>query len=143
MICDHLPWTRKLAYGHQFHSFCLIARPTVILNSVESVAYAIQRGLCSYLDVEESDIGVSWRWLSRRRSQAKAEAEIILYDNTPGGAGFVKHGFENWTEIIASGINICSMCRCDSACYDCLKGYGNQVYHEKLNRFEALHFFCG
>jgi len=54
------PWTKRLAYGHKFQSFCLVARPAVAPASVESLAFALQRGLCSALDLEPSDIGVAW-----------------------------------------------------------------------------------
>src|SRR5262249_48910876 len=94
---DH-PWTRDLAYGHQFQSFCLIARPIVPSSSVESLAFALQKGLCTAIDVETSDIGVSWRWLMKRGHEAGVE--VILYDSSPGGAGFVKEGCDNWQQVV-------------------------------------------
>lgn len=133
------PWTKELAYGHQFQSFCLIARPTAALGSVESLAYALQRGLCRALDLELSDIGVSWRWIANNKD--RTGSEIILYDQTPGGAGFVKEGFDNWERIETAARKICEMCTCEQACYDCLKSYGNQSQHEKLNRLSVIDFF--
>jgi ATP-dependent helicase YprA (DUF1998 family) len=127
------PWTKPLAYGHQFESFCLIARPTTTTVSIESLAFALRRGLCSVLEVETSDIGVSWRWLANRKQGAK-NAEIILYDLTPGGAGFVREGLDNWPQVVAQAHRICTQCRCENACYDCLKDYSNQSYHERLQR---------
>lgn len=90
---DH-PWSKPLAYGPQFLSFCLIARPTVPHAPVESLAFALQKGLCQLLNIKPSDIGVSWRWMANRTA-GSAQAEIILYDRTPGGAGFVRGGFDN------------------------------------------------
>jgi ATP-dependent helicase YprA (DUF1998 family) len=140
MDCStELPWgtNKGVAYGHQFESFCLIARPNLINPPIESLAYALQKGLCRLLEVESADIGVSWRWLSNKRS-GTSQAEVILYDHTPGGAGFVREGFENWQEVIAKALEICENCSCDIACYDCLKDYSNQSYHEILNRNNAL-----
>jgi hypothetical protein len=131
------PWTKPLAYGHQFRSFCLIARPTVMNPPIESLAFALQKGLCKLLDLEPFDIGVSWRWLANRKAGAGARAEIILYDRTPGGAGFVKEGFDNWLQVVEQAHEICDTCSCESACYDCLKDYSNQSYHEKLNRLSV------
>jgi hypothetical protein len=37
------PWTKTLAYGHKFHSCCLIARPVSMPSSVESLAYAFAK----------------------------------------------------------------------------------------------------
>ncbi len=132
--CTHNPWPRPLAYGHQFQSFCLIARPNRIHPPVESLAFALQKGLCQSLDIEVSDIGVSWRWLTIQNASDGSRAEIVLYDRTPGGAGFVKDGLENWSQVIEKAYEICDACRCEEACYDCLKDYGNQSHHEKLNR---------
>jgi hypothetical protein len=133
------PWTKPLAYGHQFQSYCLIARPTIPPESVESLAYALQRGLCIALDLEVSDIGVSWRWLSDTNN--RSGTEIILYDQTPGGAGFVGEGLGNWDKVIEAVKKTCTECTCESACYDCLKSYGNQSQHEMLDRFTVINFF--
>jgi DEAD/DEAH box helicase/MrfA Zn-binding domain/Helicase conserved C-terminal domain len=139
MECSYdQPWTKRLAYGHQFQSFCLIIRPTIAPASVESLAYALQRGLCSALDLESSDIGVAWRWLANQKD--KTGAEIVLYDQTPGGAGFVKEGKENWASVIRATKLICESCTCEQACYDCLKSYGNQSHHEKLDRRTVVAF---
>lgn len=130
------PWTKALAFAHEFHSYCLVARPMRPVTSVESLAYALQRGVCASLDLESQDIGVSWRWLSNAKS--KANVEIVLYDNTPGGAGFVKEAYEGWSKVTDAALNICTSCTCEYACYDCLKSYMNQAYHEKLNRTSVL-----
>jgi hypothetical protein len=127
------PWTKPLAYGHQFESFCLIARPTFANSSIEPLAFALRKGLCQVLEIESSDIGASWRWLANHR-QGEMKAEIILYDLTPGGAGFVREGFDNWSQVVAQAREICDTCRCEKACYDCLKDFSNQSHHEKLDR---------
>jgi len=136
-------WT-KLAYGHEFESFCLIARPTFTnssLESIASVAFALRKGLCSVLEVESSDIGVSWRWLANRR-QGDLKAEIILYDLTPGGAGFVQEGFDNWSQVVEQAREVCKNCSCERACYDCLKDYSNQSHHDRLNRKLTIESLC-
>ncbi len=142
MQCENiLTWGKPaapLAYGHEFETFCLIARPQAPIPFVESLAYSLQKGLCALLDIEAMDIGVSWRWLAKRTDGAGVE--IILYDRTPGGAGFAKEGFENWQEIVEKAFEICNMCTCENACYDCLKDYTNQSYHEKLDRLQIQEF---
>ena len=139
MECSSNLWPRPVAYGHQFQSFCLIARPVVAPGSIESLAYALQRGLCIALDIEPSDIGVSWRWLANK--QTMIGSEIILYDQTPGGAGFVKEGFDIWKNVEREARLTCEACTCESACYDCLKSYGNQSHHEILDRRIVVDFF--
>ncbi len=132
------PWTKPITYGHQFQSFCLIVRPVAAPSSVESLAFALQKGLCIFLDIETSDIGVSWRWLANKTD--RTGAEIILYDQTPGGAGFVKEGFENWLQVVEKAYEVCKTCKCEVACYDCLKNYGNQSHHEKLDRLKVTEY---
>lgn len=136
------PWTKPLAYGHQFESFCLIARPTLANPSVESLAFALRKGLCGVLEVESSDIGVSWRWLANRK-QGAMKAEIVLYDLTPGGAGFVQEGLANWSQVVDRARAVCENCCCEKVCYDCLKDYSNQSYHDRLNRTLVTSFLCG
>ncbi len=137
--CTGNLWVKPLAYGHEFRSFCLIARPSGY-SPVESVAFALQKGLCRSLDIEASDIGVSWRWLASPKADGGARAEIILYDRTPGGSGFVKDGFYNWSHVVEKAREICDACSCEAACYDCLKDFGNQSHHEKLHRLRARQY---
>lgn len=131
--------SKPLAYGHQFKSFCMIIRPVVVPASIESLAYSLQRGLCSVLDIEQADIGVSWRRLLNKQNQLGFE--IILYDHTPGGAGFVKEGMDNWGNVEREAKLICEKCNCESSCYNCLKSYGNQSHHELLDRRIVVDFF--
>lgn len=129
---NNQPWTRGLAYAHEFQSFCLIARPIIPPASVESLAFALQKGLCGTLELEASDIGVAWRWLTTRGDGARVE--IVLYDHTPGGAGFVEEGLARWEDVTRQSLDLCKNCPCEKACYDCLKHYGNQPYHDALDR---------
>ena len=139
--CEGYPWSKPLAYGHRFESCCLIARPDG-RPPVESLAFALQKGLCQLLEVEASDIGVSWRWLAKPQAVDGARAEIILYDRTPGGAGFAKEGFAYWSQVVERACKICNDCKCTEACYDCLKDYGNQSHHEKLNRHRVKDYLA-
>jgi len=52
----------------------LVIRPTVPIGAVESLAYALQKGACHCLELDASDLGVSWRKL---RSSGR---EIVLYE---------------------------------------------------------------
>jgi predicted RNA-binding Zn-ribbon protein involved in translation (DUF1610 family) len=131
-----------IAYGHEFHSFCLIVRPLQQPESVESLMFALQKGLCQVLELDNSDIGVSRRWLNKRTAE-NAGIEIVLYDRTPGGAGFVEEGMNRWDEVIASAYSVCETSithQCVDACYDCLKDFGNQQYHDVLDRNMVLRF---
>lgn len=132
-----------IAYGHEFRSFCLIVRPDKRMVSVESLMFALQKGMCRVLELDASDIGVSRRWL-KQKTDPSAKVEIILYDRTPGGAGFVEEGKARWDEVIAGATEICQTTpshNCELACYDCLKDFGNQSNHHLLDRRSVLSFF--
>jgi hypothetical protein len=133
------PWTRGLAYGHQFKSFCLLIRPATPIFGVESLAFALQMGFCRSLDIELNDIGVSWRRLEKPVNGG-GKMELIYYDRTPGGTGFAEQGFNNWDAIVSEAKKICETCTCERSCYDCLKDYSNQTYHEQLDRLAVVSF---
>lgn len=69
--------------------------------------------------------------------------EIPLSDQLANGSGFVNRIFEAWEELLDgilnplpdsfSGFIISKEHECDSACYKCLKEYGNMVYHSLLD----------
>src|SRR6516162_4394469 len=128
---------RGIAFAHQFESYCLVIRPNVPVDSIESVAYALHKGACRHLELDPSDLGVSWRFLDRRTERSSGK-EVVLYDRTPGGAGFVAEAFEAWPAVESKAREICDCpARCERACYDCLKDFGNQSYHEALDRHKA------
>jgi len=130
--CSSHFWPKSIAYGHQFESYCLIIRPQNQPPSVPSLAYALQKAVCDLIDLDAFDIGVSWRWLGNN-SDGPARSEIVLYDNTPGGAGFVSECESNWQDVVLKARELSENCNCDSACYNCIKNYYNQTYHEQLD----------
>ena len=135
--CSNTEMWQNIAFGHQFRSYCLVARPKSNVGSVESVAYALQRGICSALDLDASDIGVSWRSVAED-GQKLSGYEIVLYDQAPGGAGFVAEAAQNWAVVIRAALDICAGCSCGAACYDCLKSYSNQPHHDRLDRNKVV-----
>ena len=131
-----------LAYGHEFQSHCLVVRPQRECDSAlsASLMFALQKGMCRVLELEALDVGVTRRWLSHKNVDG-AKVEFILYDQTPGGAGFVKDGKDRWREVEDQAKEVCRTSinhRCKRACYDCLKDFGNQSYHEDLDRHSVL-----
>jgi superfamily II DNA/RNA helicase len=133
-----------IAYAHQFESYCLVIRPLLPVGSIESLSYAIHKGACHCLQLDTSDLGVSWRFLNQRTERTSGK-EIVLYDRTPGGAGFVKEASQRWAEVEAAAREVCECTKnqCEHSCYDCLKDYGNQGYHEVLDRHAARGFLVG
>lgn len=129
----------NVSLGHEFSTDILkIKLPSYIisLDSSEntekkdqslSTLFAIIEGACEALDISRNDI-----------SGCVAEnGEIILYDNTPGGSGFVKRVYEKFEEVLPAALNkVSGKCGCtqETSCYGCLRNYSNQYYHDVLSR---------
>lgn len=133
-----------LRLGHKFETD--VARFTIpILDSTDKIGYpqaisflyAFLEGVSIALGIERNDIDgiieMNLEWQSY---------DILLYDNVPGGAGHVKRLLSR-DAVIASlkaGLEKVSKKCCDenTSCYNCLRNYYNQSYHNKLQRKLAI-----
>ena len=102
------------------------------------------RGVCSCLNIEENDISgclqcnpIDGRW----------NYSIVIFDNTPGGAGHAKRLDDpNILEsVLRQTLKMMKGCVCggdegDSSCYSCLRNYRNQKYHDVLKRKYVIEF---
>ena len=103
-----------------------------------SVAYAVLLGAAETLDVPDTDLNVTITGGSKA-----SESAIVLYDNVPGGAGFVAQMEQEsiFEEMLRNARErVQGNCGCDSSCYGCLRSYRNQFAHPHLNRKNALNF---
>jgi len=62
----------------------------------------------------------------------------VIYDPLPGGTGFIDQLVEYSNIVAEAGIKTLNTCDCNDACYKCLQHFRNQMYHDILNRFEAM-----
>lgn len=100
---------------------------SMAINAVEG----IRLGAENVLDMGEVELGVY---------VAKDISGIFyatLVDPMPGGSGFLNKIIDEWQSIIRAGINKLENCRCEKACYTCMKHYRNQIHHKILDRQEA------
>lgn len=133
-----------LRLGHKFQTD--VARFTVpLLDSTDKVGYpqalsflyAFLEGVSNALGIERNDIDgvleLNLEWQSY---------DILLYDNVPGGAGHVKRllSKEAIVKSLKAALNKVSAECCDenTSCYNCLRNYYNQSYHNKLQRKLAI-----
>ncbi len=144
--CDELEYLRL---GHKFQTD--VARFTIpILDSADNLGYpralsflyAFLEGVSIALGIERNDIDgvleMNLEWKSY---------DILLYDNVPGGAGHVKRLLSRDAVIdsLRSGLEKVSKECCDenTSCYNCLRNYYNQSYHNKLQRKLAIDVIRG
>ena len=102
-----------------------------------SLLYATLEGAAEALSIRRDDLdGCLYRY---NLSQPPA---LMLFDNVPGGAGHVKRIGDNLKLVLASALKRIKDCECGSetSCYECLRNYRNQPYHELLARGPAAEF---
>lgn len=143
--CPNTSLGKAVGLGYMFHTDVLIIRfnttPCIDKSTALSVLYAIMEGFCRTFSIERNEIGGCLDNLDGNYS-------FILFDNTPGGSGYVKlmsdeAGFLN---TIKAAMSVVENCNCggdkgDTSCYSCLRSYGNQQYHDDLIRGKAIGFF--
>ena len=109
-------------------------------NDHISILYALIEGLCSALNIDRNEI------TGCLRRGTNLSYDYVLFDNTPGGSGYVKSiKPETLRSIIESSIEILDNCDCggadgDGCCYGCLCNYNNQQYHDVMKRGVALRY---
>jgi hypothetical protein len=99
-----------------------------------SLTYALLAAAAQVIDVPRTELDGLFVPLADRR------AEIIIYDNVPGGAGYSRRIANRFDEVLKKTDKIVSSCTCETSCYDCLKTYSNQLFHAQLNRHLVANF---
>lgn len=101
-----------------------------------SLAYAVLLGTAETLEVPDNDLNVTITG-----GKNAGESALILYDNVPGGAGWVAQLERDdvFNEALRNAKKrVSGDCGCDSSCYGCLRSYRNQFVHPYLDRKKAL-----
>ena len=102
-------------------------------NQYLSVLYAILEGASKALDISRDDIS----------GCVTEKQELVLFDDTAGGSGFVKHVFNNFEKVLREARNkVSGGCGCtpETSCYGCLRNYSNQFYHDQISRGMAYEY---
>ena len=102
-------------------------------NQYLSVLYAILEGASKALDISRDDIS----------GCVTENQEIVLFDDTAGGSGFVKHIYKNFDKVLREARNkVSGMCGCtpETSCYGCLRNYSNQFFHDQISRGLAYEY---
>jgi hypothetical protein len=121
--------------GHEFLTDVLELRFSgTLAHSGEalwrSLVYALLEGAAETLGIRRDDLdGTLYRYSGDLPA-------IVLFDNVPGGAGHVRRIAEQIVDVFEAAYrrvgNAC--CGPETSCYECLRNYRNQPYHEQLQR---------
>lgn len=98
-----------------------------------SILYAILEGASTALDISREDIS----------GCVTGNNTIILFDDTAGGSGFVKHIYNNFEKVLRAAMKkVSGTCGCteETSCYGCLRNYSNQYYHDDISRGLAYRY---
>jgi len=83
------------------------------------------------LQTEESEIGGFEREVLRGDV---LQPQIVLYDDVPGGAGYVESLSRRLPQAAAAALERLEQCSCLDSCYRCLRSYYNQAEHKLLDK---------
>jgi Domain of unknown function (DUF1998)/Helicase conserved C-terminal domain len=99
-----------------------------------SLTYALLAAAAVKLDIRREELDGLFRPLFN------GQAEVIIYDNVPGGAGYSQRIAERFREVLQKAYQLTSTCSCETSCYDCLRTYSNQIFHAELDRHLVAEF---
>jgi Domain of unknown function (DUF1998)/Helicase conserved C-terminal domain len=129
--------------GHEFVSDILELRWSGTLASQynadqwRSVLYSLLEGASRSLDIERDDLDGTLYYYGRGSPPA-----LVLYDDVPGGAGHCRRIADSIGPLLSAALSHVETCSCgvETSCYECLRNYRNQPYHEQLRRQDAAVF---
>ena len=102
-----------------------------------SMLYALLEGASEALGIRRDDLdGTLYR------HNFDLAPALVLFDNVPGGAGHVRRIVDELPDVCRAAWERVDQCECgeETSCYECLRNYRNQVFHDQLKRGLARDF---
>lgn len=106
-------------------------RPSTTI-AARSAVEALRRAACRLEDLEPNDIDGDFRFAPG--DGARQYIDLYLYDQTAGGAGFVKAASRDPQRLVEEALQLLDSCNCDDSCYQCLRSYKNRYEHDLFDR---------
>ncbi len=135
---------RELVLGHQFRTDALVLRMANPLDARKrgnssyshtmiTLAEALLAGAAEVLELEPFELSAFTR---KHREDSEIE-EIVFYENVAGGAGYVEEMAGRFPEVAKAALERLFNHECPGACYQCLKHYRNQQWHNFLDKYRV------
>jgi ATP-dependent helicase YprA (DUF1998 family) len=106
-------------------------RPSTTI-AARSAVEALRRAACMLEDLEPNDIDGHFRFAPSDGVQQFID--LYLYDQSAGGAGFVKAAARDPQRLVKAALGLLDNCNCDDSCYQCLRSYKNRFEHALFDR---------
>lgn len=144
---------RPVVLGHSFNSDLMILRieltppleiryhTTAAVGVLDDALRTLAEGLLLsaslHLSIDAAEFSAGFRIVPS--SGDSLRADVYLFDTLAGGAGYSDQAGRELLEILERLEKLLLGCpkNCDRSCYNCLRHYGNQYWHESLDRFLA------
>ena len=138
--------------GHEFQTDVVllkfVSENITDLNVAWTILYSLLEGLCKHLCIDRNELSGCLHWYRNEEFLNIGNYGFVLFDNTPGGAGYVRQlrHIPTFIGMLESGAQVVNGCLCggeeaNTACYSCLCNYYNQKQHDILKRRYAINFF--
>lgn len=128
---------------------CILFKPSAALDfaTMLSLQTALKNAIQFTFQIEDSELAAD------TLPTGENPCQILFYESSEGGAGVLSRFFGDRTafkSVMMKALEICHFDPetgedlrhsphadedCGKACYDCLLSYGNQRYHQHLDRF--------
>ncbi|QBD80732.1 DEAD/DEAH box helicase [Ktedonosporobacter rubrisoli] len=133
--CEGLIETLRL--GHEFLTDVVEIRfdghlaRTADTRLWRSLLYALMEGAAQALSIRRDDLDGTLYYPNNSNPPA-----LMIFDNVPGGAGHVLRIAQALAAVFAAANERVShnCCGAETSCYECLRNYHNQPYHDELKR---------
>jgi len=109
---------------------------SALRDALNSLANGLALSAAGELDIDPRELQSGFRL--QRIASGESIADLYLYDTLAGGAGYSSLIGRNFDAIFDATRTRLARCTCQSSCADCLRTYGNRLYHHSLDRHLAL-----
>ncbi|MGY5058664.1 DEAD/DEAH box helicase [Streptomyces sp. 900105755] len=115
-------------------------RPDNLEEFLASIRAALDLGCRVVLQAGDEEVaGFDWPRPDPESEDASLRL-AVLYEEVPGGAGYLRQLAERFGEVAATLVPVLDDCACERSCYACLRSYGNQLEGDLLDRRIAADF---
>jgi hypothetical protein len=133
---DCTNWLKTSFLGHEYLTDVVEIRTSRPMSEREarSTLYALLEG-AARLSIKRDELdGTLYTY------GIGAPSAFVVFDTVPGGAGHAQRVGREIAEIAQAALERVEQCECgpETSCYQCLRSYQNQVWHDELSRGAAI-----